>query len=146
MAVRPWETVSDDVGVRDGTKSPTKEQVALVDVPTSSLTERKPLSSIGNGKPVPRFNTTTERGPSSRKVAAALVTPTPASSRNPRTSIKNAATSRSAVGARSFSNPKERSNLSDIQDKKRLSLPGKGFSHSLTHTHTNKSCHIWFHI
>ncbi|XP_042051069.1 protein IQ-DOMAIN 5-like isoform X1 [Salvia splendens] len=125
MAVRPWETnFSDDAGVRDGTKSPTKEQVALVDVPTSSSTERKPLSSTGNGKPIPRFNTTTEKGPSSRKVAAALVTPTPVSSRNPRTPIKNSATSRSAVGSRSFSTPKERSNLSDIQDKKRLSLPG----------------------
>ncbi|XP_042023712.1 protein IQ-DOMAIN 5-like [Salvia splendens] len=115
MVVRPWETVSDDVGVRDGTKSPTKEQVALVDAPTSSLTETKPLSSTGNGKPTPRFNTTTEKGPSSRKVAA---------SRNPRTSIKNSATSRSAAGSRSFSTPTERSNLSDIQDKKRWSLPG----------------------
>ncbi|XP_047975474.1 protein IQ-DOMAIN 5-like isoform X2 [Salvia hispanica] len=123
MTVRPWETsFSDDAGVRDGTKSPTKVQVALVDVPSS--TERKPLSSTGNGKPIPRFNTATEKGPSSKKVAAALVTPTPVSSRNPKTPIKNSATSRSAVGSRSFSTPKERSNLSDIQDRKRLSLPG----------------------
>ncbi|KAL1544543.1 protein IQ-DOMAIN 5-like isoform X1 [Salvia divinorum] len=125
MAVRPWETdLLDDAGIRDGTKSPTLEQVALVDVPTSSLTDRKPLSSIGNGKPIPRFNTTIEKGPSPRNLAAALVTPTPVSSRNLRTPIKSSATSRSAVGTRSFSTPKERSNLADFQDKKRLSLPG----------------------
>ncbi|XP_057807931.1 protein IQ-DOMAIN 5-like [Salvia miltiorrhiza] len=119
MAVRPWETdILDDASLRDGTKSPTSERVSLVNVPTSPLTERKPLSSIGNGKTIPRFNITIEKSSSPRRLSAALETPTtPVSSRSPRTPMK-------AIGSRSFSTPRERSNLSDFQDKKRLSLPG----------------------
>ncbi|XP_041992631.1 protein IQ-DOMAIN 5-like isoform X1 [Salvia splendens] len=126
MSVRPWEMdFFDDTSLRDGMKSPTSERFALVDAPTSRLTERKPLSSTGNGKPMPRFNITIEKSPSARRLATGLETPiSPVSSRSPRTPVKNSAPSRPGLGSRSFSTPRERSSLSDFQDKKRLSLPG----------------------
>ncbi|KAL1557554.1 IQ-DOMAIN 14-like [Salvia divinorum] len=126
MSVRPWETdFLDDTARRDGTNSPTSERFALVDAPTSPSTERRPLSSTGNGKPMPRFNITIEKSPSARSLAAGLETPTtPVSTTSPRTPVKNSAPSRPGLGSRSFSTPRERSRLSDFQDNKRLSLPG----------------------
>lgn len=131
MSVRPWETnFLDDTSLRNGMKSPTSERFALVDAPTSPLTERKPLSSTGNGKSMPRFNITIAKSPSARRLAAGLDTPISlVSSRSPRTPVKNSAPSRPGLGSRSFSTPRERSSLSDFQDKKRLSLPGKGLLH-----------------
>lgn len=114
MAVRPWETDLLDEAV----PTRTSEHVPSPEVPTSPLTERKPLSTIGNEKTIPRFNITIEKSPSPRKPVAALEAPT---SRSPRTPVK-------AFGSRSFSTPRERSNLGDFQDKKRLSLPGTNLS------------------
>ncbi|XP_041990617.1 protein IQ-DOMAIN 5-like [Salvia splendens] len=107
MSVRPWEMgFLDDTSLRDGMKSPTSERFALVDAPTSPLTERKPLSSNGNGKPMPHFNITIAKSPSARRLAAGLETPiSPVSSRSPRTPVKNSAPSRPGLGSRSFSTP-----------------------------------------
>lgn len=146
MSVRPWETpFLGDASLRDGLKSPKSELGTAMDVPTSPLfsTERRPMSSIRNGKlsnTIKVFNDGCT--PSPRKLANAQETPTtPVSSKSPRTPGKD---SRPTIGSRSFSTPRERSNLSDNQDKKRLSLPGNSLSLSLSFTHTHTKILVIF--
>ncbi|XP_074572869.1 protein IQ-DOMAIN 5-like isoform X1 [Curcuma longa] len=136
MAVRPWENRFLDINLKDEVKlngngaAEGKAAVSTTKTP-SKATGRKPISSFQsnslNHKTIPSMS---EGSGSSSTRSASLMTSSSLRSGMPKQKTPEEAygeaTSRvSAIGSRSYSNPKERTSQLESQAK-RLSLPNSG--------------------
>lgn len=153
MAVRPWENRFLDINLKDGVKicengpSDVKNNASTTQF---NSTAKRPTINIANGKgPRSSYNNSNV---SNEKTAGSNHSDGCSSSPNKSTNVQETpgslfsskvskpvvadsveeATSRPNVATRSHSNPRERSNLTNQQGKKRLSLPGIGLSLSLS--------------
>lgn len=153
MAVRPWENRFLDINLKDGVKicengpSDVKNNASTTQF---NSTAKRPTINIANGKgPHSSYNNSNV---SNEKTAGSNHSDGCSSSPNKSTNVQETpgslfsskvskpvvadsveeATSRPNVATRSHSNPRERSNLTNQQGKKRLSLPGIGLSLSLS--------------
>ncbi|XP_043722162.1 protein IQ-DOMAIN 5-like [Telopea speciosissima] len=132
MAVRPWENRFLDINLRDGVmihgngsaegKNDLKTQFRSA--------SKKPISSNPHSN---QKTTSQSDGSGSSMSKSANVLPTsdtvpskPKSKPSSEEPVEEANSRPSGIGARSYSNPKERPSQLDAQAKKRLSLPNSG--------------------
>ncbi|XP_073154295.1 protein IQ-DOMAIN 5 isoform X2 [Henckelia pumila] len=144
MAVRPWENRFLNINIKDGGNNSDDDSADAKNVLTTRLnsSNKKPMSDMGNGKPGTRLSNNSNflhdkkashsNGCSSspNKPASTLQKQVLfSSSKSCKAVLEDVveeASSRSNVGLRSQSNPKERSSLNKKQGNKRLSLPAAG--------------------
>lgn len=149
MAVRPWENRFLDINVRDGVTpnenesadpvNGIKNQVKFAGKKPATANDRAgPSHSSSNSKSNEKAAASLSDGCSSSPNVSANTQETPAALVNKPKSKPNVedlveeASSRSALGSRSHSNPKERSTPSEKQGKHRLSLPSSGLAPQTT--------------
>lgn len=143
MAVRPWENRFLDVNLKDGVKIQENRSGEVNNNGTKTFVKsagKKPISpnllrklsnhQMGRSLAEGCSSSPLNESPSVEEATATLLTK--AKSKPPPEDLVVVAGSRTGMALRSHSNPKERSILSDKQVKKRLSLPNKGESLSLS--------------
>lgn len=131
MAVRPWENRFLDINVKEGVIVSDNEQ----DKGAKSLHKpmaKKPISTLHsnmlNHKAGPSHSegSASSSGRSANPLASASATSKIKLKTSSKEASEEALSQPTGLGARSYSNPKERRVLIDSQAKKRLSLPNSG--------------------